>query len=145
MRFALVAVLLLSSAAVSAQPLPADLAALHRIIAQIQTESGTTRYELSVGLAGLVRQTPKVEELDDETIGRITGLLNGPDNSVTAWVATALGFIGPRARAAVPALEEALARIEGRESAFYPDPTRFKTNAGVIRDALDRIRSTPPG
>lgn len=72
----------------------------------------------------------------DTTIADMISLLNSPDDGVRGWVAAALGFQGPRAKAAVPKLLALLPAADCLQADV--------TSAGAIRLALKRIGVHPP-
>lgn len=75
-------------------------------------------------------------KVDDKTLADLVNLLDSPDDSVRFWVAIALGNIGPRARVAVPKLEELLPSADCLNGPI--------TSASGIRRALTRMRIKPP-
>lgn len=66
----------------------------------------------------------------------IASLLDSPDDSVRYWVATALGNLGPAAKAAAPKLEEMLPKADCINGAI--------TSASGIRYALIKMGIKPP-
>src|SRR5262245_37493320 len=66
-------------------------------------------------------------------IRALAGLMTDRHDSVRYWIAMALGFFGPQAIEAVPALQTALKEIEGRPGS--------KTSESAIRLALRRINA----
>lgn len=77
------------------------------------------------------------EEVDDKTIEDMVSLLDTPNDFVRAWVAVALGHLGPRAKVAVPALLKVMHDTECVD-------LKEMTSAGAARVALKRIGVTPP-
>lgn len=77
------------------------------------------------------------KKIDDKTLGDIVSLLDTSNDFVRAWVAVALGNLGPRAKAAVPALLKVVHETDCLE-------LKEMTSAGAARIALKRIGVTPP-
>ena len=70
---------------------------------------------------------------DPEIVRRLTNLLAAPSDGTRGWAAASLGFIGPKAAAAIPALEKA-----------YQERKNMNGNlrsADAIDLALKRIRT----
>src|SRR5689334_17022408 len=65
------------------------------------------RTDFAMHLSMLIRKENPTN-IDVDTIDEITALLRDRDDSVRYWAATSLGFLGPRAQRAVPALRIAL-------------------------------------
>jgi endonuclease YncB( thermonuclease family) len=74
--------------------------------------------------------------IDDKTLSNLLSLLDAPDDSVRAFVAAALGTLGPRAKAAIPKLEQLLPAADCLQGTL--------TSADAIRQALTRMGVTPP-
>jgi hypothetical protein len=70
----------------------------------------------------------------DADIKLLVDMLSDRDDSVRYWIAMALGYIGPRAQAAVPALEKALQEMQCVRGS--------KTSAPAIRLALTKMGAT---
>lgn len=86
-------------------------------------------------LADLTRKIdPK--KVDDRTLADLVSLLDISDDSVRYWVARCLGNLGPRAKIAIPKLQELLAEVDCLQGS--------KTSASGIRFALSRMGITPP-
>ena len=91
----------------------------------------------------ITRRTGQAEALSDvvwkkagkpaprRAIRALAGMMEDRDDSVRYWMAMALGYLGPQAADAIPALEKALEEIEGRRGS--------KTSESAIRLALKRI------
>jgi hypothetical protein len=93
------------------------------------------RTDAAEHLAQLARKAdPKV--VDDETINEMISLLDSPDDSVRAWVAAALGYLGPRAKSAIPKLLSILPLSDCL--------TVSLSSAPAIRLAITRMGETPP-
>jgi HEAT repeat protein len=106
-------------------------------IARIRTgETSTIRVNNARNLADFTRSIdPK--KVNDATLREIVSLLNTDnDVGVLAWVAGALGNLGPRARIAVPMLLDLLRRADCVEGDLR--------SAGAVRIALTRIGEAPP-
>ena len=112
---------------------------IQETISKIRTTSGPSmaRTNEAEHLSRLTRRIdPK--EVDDKTLEDIISLLDTPDDSVRGWVAGALGFLGARAKAAVPALLKVVHEADCRELAEGVGV------ADAARVALKRIGVTPP-
>ena len=97
--------------------------------------SSIVRSEAAEQLADIARRIdPK--KVDDKTFADLVSLLDIPDESIRGWVAGAIGFLGPRARPAAPALLKLLPEAD----CLLGDVT----SAGAIRLALKRIGVDPP-
>jgi HEAT repeat protein len=93
------------------------------------------RTEAAEHLASLTQKISS-NEAPATLVTDITSLLDSPDDSVRYWVATALGNIGPAAKAAVPKLEEMLPKADCINGAI--------TSASGIRYALIKMGVKPP-
>jgi len=93
----------------------------------------TLRTDQAEELAGLVRKNA-AKTAPKSVVRILAGLMEDRDDSVRYWIATALGYLGPQAVDAVPALEKALKEIEGRPA--------DKTSEAAIRLALKRINTS---
>ena len=67
------------------------------------TISLTARTNAAEHVAHLTRQIDP-QKVSDTTVGDLVSLLDTSDDSVRFWVAASLGHLGPRAKAAAPAL-----------------------------------------
>jgi HEAT repeat protein len=85
-------------------------------------------------LSALVQRCPAAAS-GAGTVQELASLLGDPEDAVRFWVAGALGFIGPKAAAAIPALEKALDERKGAMGSL--------TSVEAIRVALERIRRSP--
>jgi hypothetical protein len=92
--------------------------------------SSAARTTYAQQLAGEIRQN-RSATLEDTDIQLLANLLSDRDDSVRYWIAMALGYLGPRAHLAVPALEKALEEKQCDNSS--------KTSASAIKIALSRI------
>ena len=103
-----------------------------------KVRSGKTvegRTEAAEHLASLT-QTISSKEVTEALVSDITSLLDSPDDSVRYWVATALGNLGPSAKAAIPKLQEMLPKADCINGAI--------TSASGIRYALIKMGIKPP-
>jgi len=104
----------------------------------VMARSGKTvdiRTNAAEKLANLLRKVdPK--EIDDQVMNDLITLLDTPDDSVRGWVAAAIGFLGPRAKSAVPSLLKVLPDADCVQGDL--------TSAGAIRLALKRLGVKPP-
>jgi HEAT repeat protein len=94
--------------------------------------SVNARTEDARKLADQIRRNGLV--VSDADIKLLADMLSDRDDSVRYWIAMALGYIGPRAQQAVPALEKALREIQCVHAS--------KTSADAIRLALTKIGAT---
>lgn len=93
------------------------------------------RVQSAERLAKLTRGVdPKT--VDDRTVNGLVSLLDTSDDAVRFWVATAIGNLGPRAKAAIPALKKILPEADCLNGAL--------TSAVAIRQALRRLGTVPP-
>jgi hypothetical protein len=86
-------------------------------------------------MAELVRRHASAAS-DPEIVQRLTNLLAAADDGTRGWAAASLGFIGPRAASAIPALEKAYEERKNMNGSLR--------SADAIDLALKRIR-TPAG
>lgn len=93
------------------------------------------RTEAAEHLAGLIQKISS-KEVTEALVTDIASLLDSPDDSVRYWVATALGNLGPAAKAAAPKLEEMLPKADCINGAI--------TSASGIRYALIKMGIKPP-
>jgi hypothetical protein len=109
---------------------------LEEAIMSVQTGGSlAARTNAAKRLALLTRRIdPK--EVDDPTLEKLVSLLNTNEDSVRAYVAGALGILGPRAKVAVPALLKLLPEVDCLGGAL--------TSATFVRHALERMGETPP-
>jgi hypothetical protein len=102
-------------------------------------QSYTVRWSLAKQLAGLIRNLnqAEIDNIPPGIIDHIAGLLGDADQVVRSYAAEALGGMGPFARGAVPALENALKEIDGPPGTDKFGPA---TDSGpAIRRALQSI------
>jgi len=116
-------------------------------IASIEKASTTdARIESAAHLAEYIASRGPVEisNLDPPIIDGMAQLLTDNDDWVRFYVAAALGFLGPSARRAIPALERALERTEPPKD-ILPGQTRMFsgiTSAQAICAAFAKIDLT---
>ena len=113
-----------------------------RAIEQVKKDGTPERRgEDAMALASVVREHASVAS-DPEVIRRLVVLLGDANDVVRGGAAAALGFIGPKAATAIPALEKA---YEERKDQIGP-----LGSSEAIKLALERIRKpsgrskTPP-
>jgi HEAT repeat protein len=102
-----------------------------------KVRSGKTvnaRTEAAEHLASLTKKIAG-NEPTDSLVTDLTSLLDSPDDSVRYWVATALGNLGPAARAASAKLEGMLPKADCISGAI--------TSASAIRYALSKMGIKP--
>lgn len=112
---------------------------LRELIAKVHTmsEPSMARTNAAEAISRLTKDIdPK--KVDDKTLRDLVSLLNTPDDSVRMWVAGALGFLGPRAKAAAPALLRVIRETK------CPLVSTGVTAADAARVALKRIGVEPP-
>lgn len=106
------------------------------IIAKVRSEKTVdARTDAAEHLATLTQQL-NGHEVAEPLVGEIAALLDSPDDSVRYSVATALGNIGPSARAAIPKLLEMLPTADCLNGPI--------TSASGIRYALIQMGVKPP-
>jgi hypothetical protein len=102
-----------------------------RLVEKIKEEPAVnSRTEQAEKLAHVVREK-EGKKAPKGVIRAIADLMTDRHDSVRYWAATALGYLGPQAADAIPALQKALKEIEGRRAS--------KTSESAIRLALERI------
>jgi HEAT repeat protein len=101
------------------------------LVEKIKAEPAVNpRTDQAEKLAVVVRRK-KGHAAPKNVIRALADLMADRDDSVRYWVAGALGFLGPQAAGAIPALQTALTEIEGKRGS--------KTSESAIRLALKRI------
>jgi hypothetical protein len=117
---------------------PAVTKQIKQTIAKVQ--SGKTVDARTKAAEHLTDLTQKIssKEVTDALVTDLTSLLDSPDDSVRFWVATAIGNLGPVAKAAVPKLEKLLPQADCLDGTI--------TSASAIRHALTKmgIKLPPP-
>jgi HEAT repeat protein len=115
---------------------PALMKQIKATMAKVRSDKTLeTRTEAAEHLANLTQRISS-EEVTEALVTDITSLLDSPDDSVRYWVATALGNLGPAARAAVPKLQKMLPKADCLNGAI--------TSASGIRYALVKMGIKPP-
>lgn len=132
-------ILLLSSTALTKAGRPTGkqlTEELKETVAKVRTgATSAARTEAAERLAELTRGISP-NQIDDGTLSELVSLLEVPENSVRYWVARCLGNLGPRARIAVPKLQNILTEVDCLKGS--------KTSASGIRFALGRMGVKPP-
>jgi hypothetical protein len=98
-------------------------------------KTSNARTDAAERLATLTRRI-NPDKVDDATLTEMVSLLDTEEDSVRLWVATALGNIGPRAKAAVPKLLKILPEVDCLR--------RNLTSAPAVRLALKRMGEKVP-
>lgn len=115
---------------------PALMKQIKETIAKVRADKTVdSRTEAAEHLASLTQKIGS-KEITEAFVTDITSLLDSPDDSVRYWVATALGNLGPAAKAAIPKLEEMLPNADCIDGAI--------TSASGIRYALIKMGIKPP-
>jgi hypothetical protein len=105
-------------------------------IAEVKTsESSLVRAKAAMRIGYLTFWLGR-NEIDDQTIADLVSLLNIPEEPVREGVARSLGYLGRRARAAVPKLTELLSEVDCRPQSI--------DSAEAIRSALRQMDVKPP-
>jgi hypothetical protein len=113
------------------QDVPSLLTEIERIKAE---KPSMVRYKGAQQLLDSVKAKGS-QNVTEREIEALTGMMADQDDSIRYWIATALGYVGPRAKLAVPNLEAALKEVECSMSS--------KTSASSIRSALEKIGVEP--
>ncbi len=112
---------------------------LQETMARVRTMSGPSmdRTKAAEHLSELTKKIdPK--KVDDKTLGDLVSLLDTADDSVRGWAAGALGYLGSRAKVAVPKLLKVIRETD------CPKVATGVRSADAARVALKRIGVTPP-
>ena len=110
-----------------------DWGSVLALVEKIEAEPAVSpRTDEAQRLASAVR-SKKGRAAPKNVIQSLADLMADRDDSVRYWVAGALGFLGPQAAAAIPALQTALKEVEGKRG--------DKTSESAIRLALKRINA----
>jgi hypothetical protein len=124
------------SGAAGATGRPTLMKQLTETITKVQTgDSLTARTDAAEHLADLTKKVHP-DKVDDKTLASMVSLLDSPEDSVRAWVAGAIGFLGPRAISAAPVLLKLLPEADCVQGDL--------TSAGAIRLALKKIGAKAP-
>jgi uncharacterized protein YbaR (Trm112 family) len=121
---------------VDAKARQTSLEHIQEMIVQVRTARTTNlqadaAYRLSEGVRKI-----RPGKVDDKTFADLVSLMDSPKDFVRAETAAALGFLGERAKPAIPKLLEILPKVDCLDGAV--------TSAGAIRLALMRIGVMPP-
>lgn len=100
-----------------------------------KAKTPAARYKAAQGL-GAITYEKDCSSVDDKTIQALISLLDIEDDGVRMWVASDLGDIGPRAKAAVPKLISILSVSDSM--------TWDHSSAATIPIALKRMGVDPP-
>jgi hypothetical protein len=137
-----VALALLCASTAAAQSVDGEIA---RRVVLIQSASGASeRIERAAQLAEYVasRGPLDVAYVEAPVVDDMAELLEDNVDMVRFYAAASLGFLGPAARRAIPALEKALARHEQERGIVFGQPRVFSaaiSSAQAICAALMRI------
>lgn len=128
------------SSATFAAPTASAVAKINQIITKVNTGEGMgVKADFAEQLAIDTRNVCPAE-VDDRTIKKMIALLDIQNDPVRAWVAAALGNIGPRAKSAVPALLHILRGMDKRYNCKFVSVSP----ADAVRLAIKRIGAQPP-
>jgi HEAT repeat protein len=92
------------------------------------------RRNLAQEVSYIIRDLKQEADIHEVVIDNIAALLGDPDHVVRSYAARALGYMGPKAIRAVPALEKALKEIEDIQESLVFGPST--SSASSIRRAL---------
>lgn len=105
-------------------------------VSEVRTaKSSISRTEAAERLAQLTQKVNPAE-IDDKTMADMVSLLDSSQDSIRAWVAAALGNLGPRAKASAPKLLKILSEVDCRQVSV--------SSAPFIRVALTQMGVKPP-
>ena len=139
------ALALMCAGGAAAQSIDDEIAAR---LAQIQSASDTSiRIDRAAHLAEYIasRGPLDVASVEAPVVDEMAELLDDNADLVRFYAAASLGFLGPTARRAIPALEKALERREGERGIVAGQPTVFSaalSSAQAICVALTKIDLT---
>ena len=109
---------------------------IKQTMARVQaSKTVDAKTEAAEHLASLTRKIDR-KEVTEALVIDLTSLLDAPNDSVRFWLVTALGNLGPSAKAAAPKLEKLLPEVDCLNGAI--------TSAGAIRHALEQMGVKPP-
>jgi HEAT repeat protein len=109
---------------------------MRHAISRVRTSKTVTEKTDAAQHLASVAEKINRKEVTDPIIADLISLLDSPDDSVRFWVATALGNLGPCAKAAIPQLEALLPKADCLDGAI--------TSASGIRYALKQMGVKPP-
>jgi len=110
--------------------------AIEQTIARIRTETSWNSADDPVLRLAELTEGIKPNSVRDTTLTDMISLLEDRHDSVIAWVAAALGNLGPRAQPAIPKLLALLPAADCLKGDL--------TSAPFMRSALERIGQKPP-
>jgi hypothetical protein len=115
-----------------------------RIALVESTADITTRIDRAAHLAEYIasRKPLDVSDVEPPIVDRMAELLEDDADLVRFYAAASLGFLGASARRAIPALEQALARLEAERGIVFGQPRVFSgavTSLQAICAALTKI------
>jgi HEAT repeat protein len=119
------AMALIGASSASAQSIDAEIA---ERVAQVQSAPDTSmRIDRAAHLAEYIasRGPLDVSNVEAPIVDDMAQLLEDNTDLVRFYAAASLGFLGPSARRAIPALEKALARREGERGIVSGQPRVF--------------------
>lgn len=100
------------------------------------------RYDIATDLALYVKENPKCGD-DDAVVSEIEAMLDDHNDGVEARAAQALGYIGPPAIAAVPALKRALVRYKSKVRMIDSVMLPSRSPVDSFEDAIEKITGIP--
>lgn len=112
-------------------------------VARIQSApDATMRIEHAAHLAEYIasRGPLGVSNVEAPVVDDMAGLLDDDVDLVRFYAAASLGFLGPSARRAIPALEEALARREQERGIVTGQPRAFTTAVSSVQAICVALR-----
>jgi hypothetical protein len=123
--FPLVVALALSASALAAQSIDTEIA--ERVASVQGATDPSTRIDRAAHLAEYIASRGPLDVADVEApvVDDMAELLNDNADLVRFYAAASLGFLGPTARRAIPALEKALERREGERGIVAGQPNVF--------------------
>ena len=123
--FPLVVALALCASAVAAQSIDTEIA--ERVASVQSATDPSTRIDRAAHLAEYIASRGPLDVADVEApvVDDMAELLNDNADLVRFYAAASLGFLGPTARRAIPALEKALERREGERGIVAGQPNVF--------------------
>ena len=148
--FPLVVALALSASALAAQSIDTEIA--ERVASVQGATDPSTRIDRAAHLAEYIASRGPLDVADVEApvVDDMAELLNDNADLVRFYAAASLGFLGPTARRAIPALEKALERREGERGIVAGQPNVFTSAvsseqaicAALTKIDLSRVPST---